>query len=59
MLYIGDNPKKDFAMKKYIPIKTARITRPNGIYKNEPYLWEIREDAAISALPEIFETYLF
>ncbi len=59
MLYIGDNPKKDFAMKKYIPIKTARIIRTNGIYKNKPYLWEIREDAAISALPEIFKTDLF
>lgn len=59
MLYIGDNPKKDFAMKKYIPVNTARITRPNGIYKNEPYLWGIREDVAISTLPEIFKTYLF
>lgn len=59
MLYIGDNPKKDFAMKKYIPISTARIIRPDGIYKNEPYLWDIREDAAISTLPEIFKTDLF
>ena len=33
--------------------------RPDGIYKNEPYPWDIREDAAISALPEIFKTDLF
>lgn len=34
MVYIGDNPNKDFAIKKYLPIITARVDVPNGIYRN-------------------------
>lgn len=59
MLYIGDNPRKDFAVAGKIPIRTARILRPGGIYADAPYIDEIREDARISSLPEIFDTPLF
>ena len=59
MLYVGDNPKKDFAAKVNIPIYTARIIRPKAIYTNAEYLKEIREDFTIKNLPEIFNLNLF
>ena len=59
MLYIGDNPKKDFAIKADIPVYTARIIRPKAIYANAEYIKEIREDFTIKNLPEIFNLHLF
>ncbi|MDE6401516.1 MAG: HAD-IA family hydrolase, partial [Clostridiales bacterium] len=37
MLYVGDNPQKDFAVKKYLPIKTARVSTHGGLYENGEY----------------------
>ncbi len=54
-LYIGDNPKKDFYIKKYYPIKTVRIIRKDSIYLNEDYLENIKEDIRIKKLNEIFQ----
>ena len=54
IMYIGDNPKKDFAMSAKIPITTIRITRPNSIYKDETYKDDIREHFRINNLMEIF-----
>lgn len=50
MMYIGDNPKKDFYIKKFFPIVTARIYRNNAIYLDSDYLEEIHEDYKINDL---------
>lgn len=52
MIYIGDNPQKDFYIKKYFNIKTVRIVRKNAIYKNAEYLEDIKEDIRINTLTE-------
>lgn len=52
MLYVGDNPKKDFAIKKSLPVKTVRVYR-GGLYGAEPYADGIKEDESISSLAEI------
>lgn len=33
MVYVGDNPNKDFYIGDRYPIKTVRISRENGVYK--------------------------
>jgi putative hydrolase of the HAD superfamily len=49
MLYVGDNPEKDFYIKVIKPITTVRIDR-EGIYKDKEYLKDIREDFKIRNL---------
>lgn len=53
IVYIGDNPEKDFYIGSIYPIKTIRIYRKNGIHKNKQYLNDIREDQAIKSLSKI------
>ena len=55
MMYVGDNPKKDFYIKKYYPVKTTRINRKNAIYFNIEYLENINEDISIINLKEILD----
>lgn len=55
MIYIGDNPEKDFYIKKYFPIKTFRILNKESIYYNSKYLEKIHEDIRISKLNDILE----
>ncbi len=57
MMYIGDNPKKDFAMKAKIPIYTARIIRSGCIYVDAKYLGDIREDILIKKFSELFNPH--
>lgn len=52
MIYIGDNPEKDFYISKIYPIKTVRIVR-DGIYLNKSYLDDIKENWTISNLIDI------
>ena len=59
ILYIADNPKKDFAMRASIPICTARIVRNGAIYADEPYLDNVREQVRISTLSEVWTTQFF
>ena len=54
MMYVGDNPKKDFYISRNIPIKTARIIRGGGVYENAPYFEDIREDHRIEKLEELY-----
>lgn len=49
MIYVGDNPKKDFAVKIYLPIKTVMLK--TGFYQQEYFSNNIR--------PDIFINYLF
>ena len=49
MIYIGDNPKKDFYIKKTYQINTIRLNR-QGVYATSKYLGNIREDYTIYSL---------
>lgn len=55
MMYVGDNPQKDFFIKKYYPIRTVRIIRENSIYENQIYLSDIKEDVRIEKLTDILD----
>lgn len=52
MIYIGDNPEKDFHIAKNYPIITVRIKR-DGVYNNRQYLENIKENFTIECLDEI------
>ena len=53
MIYIGDNPSKDFHIAADLPVRTARIIREKGIYNNRSYLDDIHETWRIDALTDI------
>lgn len=52
MVYVGDNPEKDFYISRIYPVKTIRIYR-NGIYKKRDYLDGCKEMFSIFSLKEI------
>lgn len=52
MVYVGDNPQKDFFISNVFPIKTIRVYR-NGIYNNYNYYKGIKENIAIKNLLDI------
>ena len=54
MLYIGDNPLKDFYISAILPVKTARIVRAGSAYKDAEYKGGVVETYRISSLAEIF-----
>lgn len=53
MVYIGDNPKKDFYISSIYPIMTIRINREQSLYYNEDYLKGIKEMFTISDINSI------
>lgn len=53
MMYIGDNPSKDFAIKEKFDITTVQILR-NGIYSDMKYTKNIKPDYVINSLEELF-----
>lgn len=53
VVYVGDNPEKDFYLKETAGIKTVRIMRENGVYINSPYCRDVREDYRIESLTEL------
>lgn len=55
MLYVGDNPKKDFAIKKSRPIWTARIKRAEGVYIDSEYCDDIKEDYMLSDISGVVD----
>ncbi len=52
MIYIGDNPEKDFYISTIYPIKTIRICR-KGIHKDKEYLHKIKEDFSVKTLNDL------
>ena len=52
MMYVGDNPEKDFYIGKIYPITTVRINR-NGLYSDASYLNGFRENTSITSLSEL------
>lgn len=54
MIYIGDNPEKDFYISKIFPIKTVRLFS-KGIHKDKKYYKNVRETYSIKDINEIFQ----
>ncbi|PQD96169.1 haloacid dehalogenase [Pradoshia eiseniae] len=52
MIYVGDNPEKDFHIGAQYPVHTIRIYR-EGVYKDSYYLNDIRENFSIHSLNEL------
>lgn len=55
MIYVGDNPEKDFFIQKIHPLYTVRVKRENNVYNEADYLEGIKENKTIYNLNEIFE----
>lgn len=55
MVYVGDNPKKDFYIRKFYPIHTMRIIRENSVYGEEDYREGIQEEKRIFKLDDVVE----
>lgn len=55
MVYVGDNPKKDFYIRKIYPIHTVRIIREDSVYGDEDYKEDIREEEQIFKLDDVIE----
>lgn len=55
MIYVGDNPEKDFFIQKIHPLYTVRVKRKNNVYNEADYLEGIKENKTIYNLNEIFE----
>ncbi|MED3764568.1 HAD-IA family hydrolase [Ureibacillus terrenus] len=52
MIYVGDNPQKDFYIGSVFPITTVRVYR-EGVYSKSGYLNDIRENYSIQSLKEL------
>jgi putative hydrolase of the HAD superfamily len=52
MIYVGDNPEKDFYISSIYPIGTVRVYR-DGVYTEKSYLKDIKEKHSIQSLSEI------
>lgn len=55
MVYIGDNPKKDFYISHLLKIITIRYVNPDQIYFKESYLENIKENYRVSNLEDIIK----
>ena len=53
IIYVGDNPNKDFYVSRTAGVRTARITRDNGVYTDAPYFEGVREDYRLETLSDI------
>lgn len=59
MVYIGDNPEKDFYIKNIFPITTVRIKRNNKNFNSmKGYFEDIREDYLVRNLVEFLTLIL-
>ena len=54
MVYVGDNPAKDFYIGNEHPILTIRIKKPGTVYEGTEYLEGVREKLMISELSELY-----
>ncbi len=59
MIYVGDNPKKDFYIGHDFPIMTVRIMREQSVYLNEQYREGVTEAARIDNLKELINIIRF
>ncbi|MFI3176775.1 MAG: HAD-IA family hydrolase [Eubacteriales bacterium] len=59
MVYVGDNPKKDFHISSVYPIQTVRIIRDKSVYAQDAYLDGIEPTKIIEDLRELVEMNYF
>ncbi len=55
IVYVGDNPEKDFFIGRDFPIMTVRIIRPQGVYIDRPYREGYRETARVNSLEDLIK----
>lgn len=53
MVYVGDNPSKDFVVKKFLPIKTVEFIS-NGLYCGGGYAENILPDKTLRHIGDLF-----
>lgn len=55
MVYVGDNPKKDFYISSIYPIITVRIKRKDTVYIQEKYYKDVKPNYEIESLGQILD----
>ena len=55
MIYVGDNPEKDFYISKTYPIKTVRILR-DGVHSDKNYFKDIKANATVENLKDFINS---
>ena len=55
MVYVGDNPEKDFFIGRDFPIITVRIMREGSVYEHAAYREGYRETARITSLNDLLK----
>lgn len=53
MVYVGDNPQKDFHIRANYPIHTVEIKRDDQVYLDRPYLDNIKPEFSIHTLAKL------
>jgi len=53
MMYVGDNPEKDFYIGSVYPITTVRIANHNSIYYNRDYRCGVMENFRVDNLADL------
>lgn len=53
MMYIGDNPEKDFYIGSIYPVTTVRIMREKSVYAKSRYKENIKETFMVVSLKEL------
>lgn len=56
MIYVGDNPRKDFYIGNNYPILTIRLKKEGTVYADSEYLEGIREKLSIGELSQLPES---
>lgn len=55
MMYIGDNPEKDFYIEKTHKVKTIQIQRKDNLYTSKLYLNDYEPNKKISTLQDLLK----
>ncbi len=53
LMYVGDNPNKDFYISKSLPVTSVRVMRAGSVYENAEYREGVKEQHRINSLTEI------
>ena len=53
ILYVGDNPAKDFYCRRAGAVRTARILRDAAVYRDAPYYRDVKEECRLTSLSEL------
>ena len=53
MVYVGDNPSKDFVAPKKMGMRTVRVRRPGTLHHREDHPPELEADDQIASLAEL------